>query len=140
MTIQKIVISAAISFFSFFAFAQAPSTGAAGFDIICGAQYECFSDEKISEMLTGKTVKYKHPRGSEFGIVTLTLNKGGSVQAYNAKGSAGYGTWSIKSGKIFFDTKGWGEFSFQVVRLGGVMLLAVNTNNGLTSLVPYSVE
>lgn len=115
-------------------------TGQEKFDIVCGVQYECFGDDALKQLLSSKTVKYKHPRGAEFGTVVLVLNKDGAAQVSNTKGSAGSSTWSVKEGKLLLSTREWKDFSFHVVRVGGVLMLAPFTHNGLTVLVPCSVE
>lgn len=115
-------------------------TGQEKYDITCGVQYECFSDEALKQMLTGKMVKYKHPRGAEFGVVVLALNKDGTAQVSNTKGSAGFSTWGTKDGKLLLSTREWKDFSFHIVRVGGLTMFAPFTGSGLTVLVPFSVE
>lgn len=117
-----------------------PVTGQEKYDIVCGDVYECFSDDQLKHIFAGKTVKYKHPRGVEFGVVTLTLNKDGTALVSNTKSGAGPSSWSVKEGKLLLNTREWKDFSFHVVRIGGVLFLAPFAHSGITVLVPCSLE
>ncbi len=123
-----------------FAQTTGPVTGQEKYDIVCGGVYECFSDDQLKQIFSGKTVKYKHPRGSEFGVVTLTLNSDGTALVANTKSGAGPSSWSTKGGKLLLNTREWKDFSFHVVRIGGALFLAPFAHNGLTVLVPCSLD
>jgi hypothetical protein len=109
-------------------------------EIICAGTnfYFCLGDEDLKS-LSGKTIKYKHPRGGDFGTVSIFLKTDKTIEAKNGKGGTG-GTWEIKDSKLIFKTKNWNDFDFSYVRVGDYLFMMSNRETGAHYLVPVEVS
>lgn len=110
-------------------------------EIVCGPTgfYICVGDDDLKE-LVGKTIKYKHPRGGDFGTVAIALKQNKSIDARNGKGAAS-GGWDIKDGKFVFKTNNWGDFALGFIRIGDYLFIILNRDTpGASSIVPVEVS
>ncbi len=118
--------------------AAEPSPFKGKIDVVCGQGiYQCLTDAEV-KVLGGKTLKYHHPRGDEFGDVSIELKINGSAYGMNRKGGSGGGTWEAKEGKLFMKFSGWGEQTLPLLRIGTDHLYWLNVR-GAGVLVPIEV-
>jgi hypothetical protein len=108
-------------------------------EVLCtDSFYSCLTGEELN-FFAGKTFKYKHPRASDFGVVTVTFKSNGDLQISNAKSSSG-GTWKINSGQVDLNPIAWGEkYSFRFVKINERMFVIPNHGTGGVSLTPLEI-
>ena len=100
--------------------------------------YMCLKGDDL-KAFAGKTLKYKHPRASEFGVVSVTLRTNGWLNISNAKGTAS-GTWRLEGDKINLDIVTWGEkYSFRFVTISGRLFGMPNVGTGGGALYPVDL-
>jgi len=109
-------------------------------EIICGDSfYVCLSGDDL-KALSGKTLKYQHPRPAEFGIVTVTLHPGGKLDISHAKSSA-TGRWEIRDEKVEIDIPAWNDKpSWRFVRIGTHLFLNFNYAVNGSGLIPVAAK
>ena len=97
------------------------STGGfeAKLDISCGPVYRCLGEAEI-KALEGKSLRYRHPRGADFGDVVLEFQQGGIVKGSNKKGAGGSGPWKMNGDSVQMDLSGWGTQTLKIFRVGTV--------------------
>jgi hypothetical protein len=108
-------------------------------EISCGSFYQCL-DESAIKALSGKTIRYRHPAGSDFGDVILQLKSDGTASASNKKGSAGDGPWEAKNGVLNVNFSSWGAQAFRFVRIGNQQVFLHSSRGGSSALIPVEIS
>lgn len=100
--------------------------------------YTCLTGSELNA-LAGKTLRYKHLRATEFGVVSITLNSNKSITASNAKSSSG-GRWEISEDKIKLWMSQWGDYEFRFVKISDRLFLIPSSGTGGVGLSPVEIQ
>lgn len=112
----KFLFSVVVLILTGMSFAQGNSVPMSTMNIQCDSFYKCLSESEMKS-LVGKTLKYRHPFGVQFGIVTVRLRPDGTAYGENQKGLAGDGPWEIQKDTLLIKFSRWGDSSFRFVRI-----------------------
>lgn len=106
-------------------------------EIKCGTGiYICVSENEI-RALSGRTLKYRHPRG-DLGDVKLKLKLDGFAFASNLKDSS-EGTWEVRDSKIFFKFAKFPPMITNLVKIQNYLFVQYS-GTGTIALVPVEVS
>lgn len=109
-------------------------------DVSCSDPFfKCLKGEDLRQQLTGKTIRYKHPRPQEFGYVTATFRSNGWLNVGNSKGTS-HGTWEIVNDSIVWKAGAWGEGTFKFVRIGDRLFVQPASSLEAEWLTPVAIQ